>query len=302
MIRPTPKQDQSSDAAAQEQQAPHAAHQLVRALLERHGIPKHRHSSFVAEFFGLSRAASYLRVTKSSAWTLDDFQALAQRFGEPLAQVLGSSGESSGGAPAVLKVGALQIDCRVWVDRTAHARSALVAQEGAGSYVVVPLAAAGDQPSWAVARLEIAQAHAQAPRVAVLAGEQDVCDSVCEVLRREGIDPTPYPSAADLARDIARSLFDGYVIDWLLPNQQSALPLLAAVRNQPSRSALVLLSGGTRTGGADPVQIAAAALKYRTPLVEKPIQGPFLISSLLIDGLNAAQPVVDRPTPGSVPG
>src|SRR5690554_5214867 len=78
----------SADLAPQAPSGSSNAAQLVRALLERHGIPRHRHSSFVGEFFGLSRAASYLRVNKSSAWTLDEFQALADRFGEPLAQVL----------------------------------------------------------------------------------------------------------------------------------------------------------------------------------------------------------------------
>jgi hypothetical protein len=279
----------SADLAPQAQSGSNAA-QLVRALLERHGIPRHRHSSFVGEFFGLSRAASYLRVNKSSAWTLDEFQALADRFGEPLAQVLGAIGGSALGTPAVFKVGTMQIGCRVWLDRNSSASpaNALVAMEAAGSYVVVPYAAAVGQACWPVARLEITDASASVPRVAVLDDERDVTESVCGILRSDGIEAVPYFKAEDLARDIPKGLFDGYVIDWLLPGNQNAVPLLAAVRDQPRRSALVLLTGKTRAGTADPAEVGAAAGRFRAQLVEKPVQGPFLLSSLQIDGLGGA--------------
>jgi hypothetical protein len=278
MSTPQPPDDESHSQAAQ----------LVRALLERHGIPKHRHSSFIGEFFNLSRAAAHQRVNKSTAWTLDEFQQLADRFGETLAEVVGATTPHSG-TDAVLRVGALQVGCRVWFARETDDASsdALVAMQTAGSYVVVPATAAMGQDSLRIARLEIGHGKAVVPRVAVFDDERDVANALCAHLRSVGIDAVAYYTAEDLLADIPQGLFDGYVIDWLLPNNQTAVPLLAAVRNQPKRSALVLLTGKTRNGSADPAEVAAAASNFKAQLVEKPVQPPFLLSALVTDGLDA---------------
>ncbi|NDZ17135.1 helix-turn-helix domain-containing protein [Variovorax sp. WS11] len=259
----------------------------MRALLERHGIPKHRHSSFVGELFGLSRAAAHQRVNKSTAWTVDEFQQLADRFGETLAEVLGATTPHSG-TDAVLRVGALQIGCRVWFASETDDTSsdALVAMENAGSYVVMPATAAVGQESLRIARLEVGHAKAVAPRVAVFDDERDVANALCAHLRTMGIEAMAYYTAEDLLADIPQGLFDGYVIDWLLPNKETTVSLLAAVRHQPKRSALVLLTGNTRNGSADPAEVAAAASNFKAQLVEKPVQPPFLLSALVTDGLD----------------
>ncbi|RYX88823.1 MAG: hypothetical protein EOO28_35000 [Comamonadaceae bacterium] len=274
----------------------HAA-QLVRALLERNGLPKHRHASFVGEFFNLSRAASHQRVTKSSAWTLDEFQALADRFGETLAQVLGATPAAESGHSAVLRIGGFEIDCRVWLmdDGEPAPESALVAMERAGFYVVVPATAGQGDTHRPVRRVEIGSGSAVAPRVAVFDDERDVANSVCGMLRASGIDAVPYYVADDLLADIPHGLFDGYVMDWMLPGKQTAVPLLAAVRGLPEHRAAVLLSGKTRTGDADPHEVGAATTRFRVQMVEKPVQSPMLLSALVTDGLGSTRRATPRP-------
>lgn len=271
-----------------EDDSPSQAAQLVRALLERHGIPKHRQASFIGELFNLSRAAAHQRVTKSTAWTLDEFQALAQRFGETLAQVLGATSPDLG-TSAVLRVGALQVGCQVWFARDGEdsGNDRLVAMESAGTYLVVPTAAATGQQSLRIARLEIGQGVTAVPRVAVFDDERDTADAVSGLLRASGIDAVAYYSPDALLRGISQDMFDGYVIDWLLPDNRNSIPLLAAVRARAKHSALVLLTGKTRNGVADPGEVGAAATAFKAQLVEKPVQPPFLLSALVTDGLGA---------------
>ena len=279
---PPPADEEPAEASSQ-------AAQLVRALLERHGITKHRHAAFVGEFFGLSRAAAYQRVIKSSAWTLDELQALADRFGEPLAKVLGATSTGVSGVQAVLRVGEFEIGCRVWLatGEDQPSTGALVAIESADSCVVVPAVAASGQKSRRITRLEIDEGAIAAPRVAVFDDERDVATSVCTILRASGIDAVAYYTAEDLLADIPKDLFDGYVIDWLLPGNATAVPLLAAVRDLPRRRAAVLLSGKTRIGEANPAEVGAATKQFKVQLVEKPVQPPLLLSALAIDGLGA---------------
>lgn len=280
-----------------DEDTPSHAAQLVRALLERHDLPKHRHASFVGEFFGLSRAASHARVNKSSAWTLDDFQALANRFGEPLAQVLGAISPDDTGTKATLNIGGMEISCRVWLteDEATASVSSLVAVEKDGAYVVVPATAAAGGDAKRIARLEVAHDATPAPRVAVFDDERDVANSVCGMLRSAGIEAVPFYVAEELLEAIPQHLFDGYVVDWLLPDNRTAVPLLAAVRALPEHRAAVLLSGKTRNGTADPREVGEATTRFKVQMVEKPAQQPMLVSALVTDGLNATRRAGSRP-------
>ena len=281
MTAPLPPDDESPSPAAQ----------LVRALLERHGIPKHRHASFVGEFYGLSRGASHQRVNKSSAWTLDDFQRLANRFGEPLAQVLGAVSPDQSGTNATLSVGSMAISCRIWLadDDTAVSVSTLVAMEIDGAYVVVPATAAAGEETRRISKLEVANDATPARCVAVLDDDRDVANSVCGMLRSAGIEAVAFYVADELLEAIQAHRFDGYVFDWLLPDNRTAIPLLAAVRGLPEHRAAVLLSGKTRNGLADPREVGEATLRYKVQMIEKPAQQPMLIAALVADGLNAAR-------------
>lgn len=71
------------------------ASDAVRAMLSRHDVPKHRQASLVQELLGLSRAAAYNRTYGAAAWTLEELQLLARKFGETLPEMLG------GGAAAL---------------------------------------------------------------------------------------------------------------------------------------------------------------------------------------------------------
>ncbi|MFM9428028.1 CheY-like chemotaxis protein [Variovorax sp. GrIS 2.14] len=295
-----------SEIPTSDDEASSRAVELVRALLERHDLPKHRHASFVGEFFNLSRAASHQRVNKSSAWTLDDFQKLANHFGESLAQVLGAT--SSTGIEATLNVGGLAVPCRIWLEDDSEAsgfavagiddadshsprvRGSLVAMEEGGVYVVVPATAASGLKARGIARLEIDQSETPARRVAVFDDERDVANSVCEMLRAAGIDAKAFYSAADFEDAISKNEFDGYVADWLLPGGATAVPFLVAVRGLPDHRALVILSGKTRNGMADPSEVGQATIRFKAQMVEKPVLWPQLVSALLIDGLNATRP------------
>lgn len=267
---------------------------FIRALLERHGIPKHRHASFIGEFFGLSRAAAYQRVNRSTGWTVDDFQALAHRFGETLAQVLddgGTATSSDPGIAAVLRIGALEMGCRMWLADThgTTKESALVALEASGSYVVMPATAALGLTTVPVARIEMSGMRQATTRVAVLDPDATSARATCTALRDSGIDAVAYLTVDELLRDIPHALFHGYVVDWYLPGQ-TAVAVLSAVRGQPRKTAVVLLSDRTRGRSVDAADIAAAMSAFRVQLLEKPVLAPTLVSALINDGLVPASP------------
>ena len=260
--------------------------QLVRALLERHAVPRRRHVSFVGEFLQLSRAAAHQRVTGSNAWTLEELRALAQHFGEELADVVSGVNDSRQRG-ATLRVGALRLPCQVWLADVVEGMptDALVAVRQGEGYAVVPSTAALGRQCWNIEKLEVGRSPAAAQSVAVYGTEPEVCQQMCAQLRSEGFEANAYADPDDLLADAERGLYEGYVVDWSTTGGPMIIPVLAAIRGQERRAALVLLSGGTRTGLTDASEVAAAAARFAAPIVEKPVQTAFLMAALIAQGL-----------------
>ncbi len=264
----------------------------VRGLLERHGLPKHRHAAFVGEFFSLSRAAAHQRVNRSAAWTLEELKQLAENFGETLAGLVSAHGADDA-KPAVVRIGGLQSKCKVWLDRSKgpSATDGLVALEDEAGLVVVAATSVTIKGGVRVARLEIVQPVLKPARVAVIDDERDVASALCDQLRGFGIAADGFDDVDALSNEMAKSPFDGYVVDWML-RKGDASQLLASIRALQIPSAVVLLSGKLRGGSADPAEVASACTAFRVQLIEKPAQVPLVVSALELAGLRLDKPGV----------
>ena len=73
----------------------------VRALMERHGLPKYRQSAWLADAIGLSYAQAHRRMNGTSPWSLEDLAQVAGLFGESLADLVGL-GLPQSSVPAVM--------------------------------------------------------------------------------------------------------------------------------------------------------------------------------------------------------
>ena len=289
--------DQMTESLATEsdEELPSQAAHAVRALLERHGIPKHRQAAFVGEFFGISRAASHRRTHGTAAWSLEELQAIGEKFGESLPDMLGG-GRSSGGTRAMLHVGDLLTPCRIWLaeDGDESGSNTLVAVENMGTYTVVPAAAAGTLPTLRVSRVEIDQSLDKPPRIAVLDDDRSVTKSICAGLVELGYQALPYNTIEALMAETKRAPFDAYILDWKLRGGLTAMPLIAMIREETKHGAIALVSGKFRETTINPHEVATASLDYNFRTFEKPAQLEFIVSALARDGLAPARGATAR--------
>src|SRR3954471_4439614 len=95
-------------------ESPPLAVACVRALMERHGLPKYRQSAWLADATGLSYAQAHRRMSGAAAWTLEDLEQVATLFGETLADVVAMD-TSQGSVPAVMKLGPASLPCELWI-------------------------------------------------------------------------------------------------------------------------------------------------------------------------------------------
>ena len=117
--------------------APLLAVRCVRALMDRHGLPKYRQSAWLADAIGLSYAQAHRKMNGAAAWSLEELERVGSLFGESLAEVV-APGPAEGSVAATLRVGAARVPCELWLGaELERPRSdALVAVKSATGWVV----------------------------------------------------------------------------------------------------------------------------------------------------------------------
>ncbi len=252
----------------------------VRALLDRHEVPRHKHSTLTADVLGLSYSHAHRKVQKDSTWSLEELKRMAEFFGETLAQLV-SLGEAEAPRSAVLLAGSARVPCRIWLEQEAKSAlpGSLVAIAVGSEWVVMP---AGDNapPHAFDIRLLVLQGDAQtARRIAVLDDKRDTTDSLVEALVASGFEATPFYAAQDLADAVRARPFDGYLIDWIIGNQDSR-ELIAGIRESDLQCPIGLLTGEFDTGRAQANEVADAVRRYKLMFFEKPLRLPIISAQL----------------------
>ena len=260
--------------------APSLAVACVRALMERHGLPKYRQSAWLADAMGLSYSQAHRRMTGASPWTLEDLAKVAALFGESLADVVATT-EPGAAVPATMTVGATAMPCRIWlgdeVDR--HAAGPVVAIRTSAGWSAVPASEATEDVVYRIEKIEARPVDATRKVIAILDDDEDLTNSICAHFDASGYDARPFYRIADLLASAAAQRYDGYVIDWIV-GETSVLKLIAALREKDAKSPIVVLTGQVVAGVVEEVDIAEAVKRYDLTFSEKPVRSAILEASL----------------------
>ena len=260
--------------------APSLAVACVRALMERHGLPKYRQSAWLADAMGLSYSQAHRRMTGASPWTLEDLAKVAALFGESLADVVATT-EPGAAVPATMNVGATAMPCRIWlgdeVDR--HAAGPVVAVRTSAGWSAVPASEATEDVVYRIEKIEARPVDATRKVIAILDDDEDLTNSICAHFDASGYDARPFYRIADLLASAAAQRYDGYVIDWIV-GETSVLKLIATLREKDAKSPIVVLTGQVVAGVVEEVDIAEAVRRYDLTFSEKPVRSAILEASL----------------------
>lgn len=252
----------------------------VRALLERHGLPRYRHSAWLADATGLSYSQAHRRMTGASAWTLEDLERVGAIFGESLSQMIAFAGDqpSLGGA---LRIGTSDMPCRLWLGEPVERPrpGELVAREVEGRWLAVPASEAGPGPVYRVDRIDLRPADAVRRVVAVLDDDRDLARSVAAHLETVGYDARPFFRAIDLEASLETTAYDAYVIDWIV-GESSVEKLIATLRERDPGAPIVTLTAQVLTGVVAESDIASAVSRYNLLFSEKPVRMSILSATL----------------------
>jgi ActR/RegA family two-component response regulator len=272
-----------SDPASDPQGASTAV-RLVRALMERHGLPRYRHSAWLADATGLSYSQAHRRMNGTSPWSLEDVERVAALFGETLGDLLGAggaAGESPGAAVGgTVRVGDAELPCRLWLGEALaepEPGSVVAVRTGSG-WQAVP-AAEDTRGAWRIDRLEARPDRRARRSVAVLDDDEDLTRSICAHLDHDGYAARPYFRTEDLPSGADAPRFDAYVVDWLVGSASTA-GLVAALRARDARCPIVVLTAQVVAGVVDESEIADAVARHGLVFSEKPVRMSILSATL----------------------
>lgn len=262
--------------------APGLAVRCVRALLERHGLPKYRQSPWLADALGLSYSQAHRRMTGASTWTLEDLERVGAVFGETLVQVV-TLDPIQGSVPGSMKVGSATLDCQLWLGEVvANPRpDSLVAISTAAGWTAVLAGESTEGVAYKIERLEARPSTTVRKVVAVLDDDQDLTNSICAHFESSGYDARPFYKTADLAASARVQRFDGFVIDWIV-GESSTLKLIASLREVDATAPIVVLTAQVLMGMVDETDIAEAVKTFGLVFSEKPVRMSILSATLAL--------------------
>lgn len=261
---------------------PPLAVRCVRALMERHGLPKYRQSPWLADAFGLSYSQAHRRMTGASTWTLEDLERVGALFGESLVQVV-TLDPVQGSVPGAMKLGPITLDCQLWLgEAVTHPKpDSLVAIKTSTGWAAVLASEATEGVTYKIERLEAKPGVGARKVIAVLDDDQDLTNSICAHFESSGYEARPFYKTADLASSAKVQHYDGFVIDWIV-GETSAIKLIASLREEDASAPIVVLTGQVLMGMVDEADIAEAVKTYGLVFSEKPVRMSILSATLAL--------------------
>lgn len=250
---------------------------VVRALLDRNHVPKHKQTPVVAQILGVGYHAAFRRATGSVPYTLEELNELGAHFGESLLEVVGGATEF-----AFLRLSEVQIPCRVLLTgqaMTDPSVSRLVAVVENGIYVLVDSKSAGNRQTFNVRQILLDHETPVLKRIAVLDDDLEITKAICLDLGEEGYEPHPFNEIEDLLNAFKKIGFAAYIIDWSV-GKTTAEELIAAVRVFDPISPIFILTGKGGDGSFDADRLAASLSGERMFFHTKPLATNILIAQL----------------------
>jgi ActR/RegA family two-component response regulator len=243
----------------------------IRALLDRAGLPRHRHSAHIGGLLNLSYHQAHRRMTGSAPWSLEELQTVATHHGETLVDLFGEQ-KSADYETALLIAGPLRVTCRLWPGQplAQHRPGDLIAIKGGTEWVVI---VAGDTPTpqaCTVRRLIIEPKPDRPRRFAILDDDIDVARGLAAGLVGLGFEATAFATEAQLDAALQFDSFDAYVIDWVLTNG-TADALVAKLRSQNVTCPIALLTGKAGSKDVDEKELVTAIEQHGLLFLQKPV-------------------------------
>jgi CheY-like chemotaxis protein len=284
-----------------------AVAERVRTLMSLHGIGKRQQTTELCRILGLSFSQGHRKLRGSSPWTLAQIRKVAEAFGEPAAQLVGtqSSEADVAGAnahEARLLIGTLELRCIAWIGAQLDGRGSteFVAYSHSGEWCVQHCDGLPEPGAYEVAKIEIHLQRKQAcVATAIIDSDVTTAKTLAEYLEQSGFTVTAFENPADFRHAARAQTFDAIITDWYFGDETIAAAIesirgseadarAAHARTGPARlgrsslpnTSIFLLTDALSTGKANESEVSEVIRRFDVSFYEKPARLAILVAEL----------------------
>lgn len=249
----------------------------IKELLIKHGIRQRQQMTFVADLLGLEYVSIQQKFSGKRAWTLDQLKSIAEYFKEPLATLTNEKVILRWNA--ILKIGDMPQRC--FIQRGDELISSelenLVAVRENEAWQVIPGSKVNEgQICYRILKMEVLPQ----PKIAALDDVPDITDTITAMFGWHGVEVKQYQSPATMLDAATEESFDGYILDWMLSEKETAEYAIKFIREKLNSNAPIsVLTGELRTTDTNQSDIARMVELYNITVYEKPAILEILVKS-----------------------
>lgn len=242
----------------------------VRELFLQHGIGKRQHAKELSRILDLSFSHAHRKLKGQSPWTLEQINSVALALGGTPASIVDILLESEPvgstvAQDAIFSLAGVALSC------VAHIGSELVGGKLAefiglqqdGQWIVYRATEAPPGKRFAVELIEIRPGHIEDDRlsIAVLDDAHQAADELAKYLNSQGFNAVAFYDVSNFCQALAKSPFDGYVVDWLI-GHETAQKCIETIRTSDHADAPILVLTGQLGTDLRESEIARAMRDY----------------------------------------
>ncbi|MFI8417257.1 helix-turn-helix domain-containing protein [Serratia sp. NPDC078593] len=242
----------------------------VRELFLHHGIGKRQQAKELSRILALSFSHAHRKLKGQSPWTLAQINSVAAALDETPAAIVDMTVDSE--APvqtiardAIFSIAGVMLPCVAYLgDELSGGRvSEYVALQQDDRWVIYRADEAPLGNRYGVELIEIRPHSGDDERlsIAVLDDSHQAADELTKYLISRGFDAVAFYEVTAFCQALTKSLFDGYVVDWLI-GQETAQQCIEAIRTSDNPDAPVLVLTGQLGTGLRESEIARAMRDY----------------------------------------
>ena len=270
-----------SDPSMTDASALPIASRYVRELLNRHDVPLAQHVTTIADAMKVGYSPAYRRMSGAVAWELEEIETVAKHFGETLADVFAAH-RTDDFVPALLVLGGVRVPCQLIPGGVLRApdAEALVAVKLGDQWLITKGGDAGIGQAFEIKRMVVSGSGDRRWRIAVLDDDPSEGASLVEHFTDRGCEVKSFSRVDELVNGMKARPFDGYVVDWVLP-EGSAAELVGMIRADAPECPIVVLTGKIASDVMVEPEVASAVSTYNLLFFEKPTRLPIISAQML---------------------
>lgn len=242
----------------------------VRELFLHHGIGKRQQAKELSRILALSFSHAHRKLKGQSPWTLEQINSVAAALDETPAAIVDINVENEPPAQtiardAIFSLAGVNIPCVAYIGSEVIGGrfSEYVALQEEEKWVIYRADEAPAGSRYCVELIEIRPTNVDDERlsIAVLDDSHQAADELAKYLNSRGFNAVAFYDVPAFKLALSRSLFDGYVVDWLI-GQETSEQCIEAIRASDNPDAPVLVLTGQLGTGLRESEIAKAMRDY----------------------------------------